>query len=72
MIKILTVKSLTFAAAVALALGLLSTPALACPTCGIGDRFGGWGILIYGAFMATPFAFAYGIYKYIRNLNRLD
>jgi hypothetical protein len=56
----------------ALALGGLSSSALACPTCGIGDRFGGWGIVVYGLFMATPFAVSFGIYKYIRNLNRLD
>jgi hypothetical protein len=61
-------RSLVFAAGLAVA--LFASPALACPTCGIGDRLAGWGLVIYGAFMFAPFFLAYGVYRYIKNLGR--
>jgi hypothetical protein len=56
--------------AVAVAIGSSAAPALACPSCGIGDRFGGWGFVVFAAFIATPFFLTYGVYRYIKNLTR--
>lgn len=69
-VPVVNVKSALLLAAACL-LGAFAPQALACPTCGIGDRFAGWGIVVYGAFMATPFALGYGFYRYVKKLDRL-
>lgn len=46
--------------------------ASACPTCGIGGKLGFFGPIVYGLFIAAPFCISYGIYRYIRHLNRYE
>ncbi len=54
----------------AIALALAPSTALACPTCGIGDRFGPATMTVYGLFMAAPFLIAYFVARTIRRLDR--
>jgi hypothetical protein len=56
--------------ALVVALGSLASPALACPSCGIGDRLGGWGFVVFAIFICMPFFLSYGVYRYIKNLTR--
>lgn len=50
----------------------LVSQASACPTCGIGDKLGFMGPVVYGVFIAAPFLLSYGIYRYIRNINKVE
>jgi hypothetical protein len=58
--------------AVVVALAATAPAAAACPTCGIGAKLGILGPIIYGLFIFAPFFISYGIYRYIRKLNRLE
>jgi len=62
-----TLRWMLFGAA---ACGLLAPTASACPACGIGDGLSVAALVTYGIFMATPFALAYGVYRYIKAQDR--
>ncbi|MFN0205120.1 MAG: hypothetical protein ACKVS6_02255 [Planctomycetota bacterium] len=67
--RIRTLPSVVLAAGLFVA---MSPVASACPTCGIGDKLGMWGPVVYLTFIAAPFFISYGVFRYIRNLNKLD
>lgn len=54
------------------AAALFVPTASACPSCGIGDKLGFLGPVIYVLFVTAPLFISYGVYRYIRNINRMD